>query len=36
MSTMEEWGTFLAIIFLVWSTDIVDWICDKIEDKWRR
>ncbi len=32
MSTLESWGTFLAIMFLVWSTDIVDWLADKLED----
>ena len=35
MSTLESWGTFLAIMFLVWSTDIVDWLADKLEERFK-
>ena len=36
MSGLEQWGTFFAIMFLVWSTDIVDWIADKIEERFKK
>mgnify|MGYP003120820329 CR=1 FL=1 len=36
MSNLESWGAFLALMFLVWSTDIVDWLADKIEERFKK
>ena len=31
MTSLEGWGSFLILMLLVWSTDIIDWIADKIK-----
>ena len=42
MTSPEGWGAFIVLMLLVWSTDIIDWISDKIEERfdpsahWRR
>ena len=36
MTTIEGWGAFLVLMLLVWSTDIVDWLADKIEERFKK
>tara|TARA_R100001594_G_scaffold52360_2_gene85899 strand:+ start:388 stop:504 length:117 start_codon:yes stop_codon:yes gene_type:complete len=36
MTTIEGWGSFIILMLLVWSTDIVDWIADKIEERFKK
>jgi|TARA_R100000278_G_scaffold70478_1_gene55737 CDP-diglyceride synthetase len=36
MTTIEGWGAFLCLMLLVWSTDIVDWLADKIEERFKK
>ena len=32
----EGWFYLVAIMLLVWSTDIVDWLADKIEERFKK
>lgn len=36
MTSPESWGAFLVLMLLVWSTDIIDWISDKIEERFKK
>lgn len=36
MGDYGQWGTLIFIMFLVWSTDIVDWVADKIEEWFKK
>ena len=36
MTSPEGWGAFIVLMLLVWSTDIVDWVCDKVEDRFKK
>ena len=36
MTSLEGWGSFLILMLLVWSTDIIDWIADKIEERFKK
>tara|TARA_A100001011_G_C13917681_1_gene677764 strand:+ start:412 stop:522 length:111 start_codon:yes stop_codon:yes gene_type:complete len=36
MTSLEGWGSFLVLMLLVWSTDIVDWLADKIEERFKK
>ena len=36
MTSLEGGGSFLVLMLLVWSTDIVDWLADKIEERFKK
>ena len=36
MTTIEGWGACLVLMLLVWSTDIIDWLCDKVEERFKK
>ena len=36
MTSLEGWGSFIILMLLVWSTDIVYWISDKIEERFKK
>ena len=36
MTSLEGWGSFIILMLLVWSADIVDWISDKIEERFKK
>ena len=36
MTSLEGWGSFIILMLLVWSTDIVDWNSDKIEERFKK
>jgi len=36
MTSLEGWGSFLILMLLVWSTDIIDWLADKIEERFKK
>ncbi len=36
MTSLEGWGAFMLLILLVWSTDIIDWVCDEVEKRFKK
>ncbi len=36
MTSLEGWGAFMLFILLVWSTDIIDWVSDEVEKRFKK
>ena len=32
----ESWFYLVAIMLIVFSTDVIDWVCDKVEERFKK
>ena len=32
----EGWFYLVAMMLMVFSTDVIDWICDKVEERFKK
>ena len=32
----ENWFYLVAMMLMVFSTDVIDWLCDKVEERFKK